>query len=242
MNLRSILAIAIMSTISIGAQANILSEQFIKRELVESATSATPTNANEHLYARMVSSKGAAKSIFSVWSNYEDQAVIGARWGEVGLNLLRWSNPDRQYDWKSSRRIEGVPQLVYQQDSLINLERVEYRYDGYPTKVISGYQVADTSRPARAIPKTSERLLAEGLAPIGPDNRAINACRIGISSQAPYVEVSEAQKAEYTKVTGLPFVTCLTGSTANAYWKARYSDFIDKYHDRKPVNVKSDVK
>lgn len=235
-------ALAILGTLSFGAHANILSEQFIKHELVESATSATPTNANEHLYARMLSSKDAAKTIFSVWSRYDDQSVIGARWGEVGLNLLRWSDPDRLNDWRTSRRIEGLPQLVYQQDGLISLERVAYRYDGYPTRMINGYEVADTTLPARAIPKTSERLMAEGLAPIGPDNKPIDACRIGLSSQAPFVELGEQQKASFTARTGMAFVTCLNGNNARAYWKARYSDFVDKYHDRRPVEVRGDLR
>lgn len=242
MNLRTVIAMAILGSFSMGAQANILSDQFIKRELVESATSNNPANANEHLYARMQSSTKAAKVIFSVWSRYDDQSVIGARWGEVGLNLLRWSDPERLNDWKTSRRITGVNQLVYQQDGLINLERVAYRHGGYPTKMINGYQVADTFRPARAIPKTSERLLAEGLPPIGPDNKPINACRIGLSSQAPFVELSEQQRSAYSANTGMAFVTCLTGNNATAYWKARYSDFVDKYHDRRPVDSNGDLK
>ena len=242
MKLPAVIAAAIITSFSVGAQANILSDQFIKRELVESATSTTPTNANEHLYARMLSSKGAAKAIFSVWSSYDDQSVIGARWGEVGLNLLRWSDPERLNDWKTSRRVEGIPQLIYQQDGLIDLERVSYRHDGYPTKVINGYTVADTARPARAVPKTSERLLSEGLPPIGSDNKPVVACRIGLSSQAPYVELSESQRAAYATNTGMSFVTCLSGSAATAYWKARYSDFVDKYHDRRPIEVNGDLR
>lgn len=242
MNLRTVLAAALLASFSYGAQANILSNQFIKHELVESATSASPTNANEHLYARMLSSKDAAKTIFAVWSRYDDQSVIGARWGEVGLNLLRWSDPERLNDWKTSRRIAGIPQLVYQQDGLISLERVAYRHGGYPTRAINGYTVADTERPAREIPKTSERLLSEGLAPIGPDNRPIVACRIGLSSQAPFVELSEQQRTTFAANTGMQFVTCLSGSSANAYWKARYTDFVDKYHDRRPIDVNGDLR
>lgn len=242
MKARVVIAATVMSAISFGAQANILSEPFIKHELIESATSSNPVNANEHLYARMLSSKKAAKVIFSVWARYDEQSVIGARWGEVGLNLLRWSDPERQHDWKTSRRIAGIPQLVYQQDGLVDLERVAYRHNGYPTAMINGYTVADTARPARAIPKTSERLLAEGQAPIGPDNKPIVACRIGLSSQAPYVELSEQQRAAFSRNTGMSFVTCLSGDTATAYWKARYSDFVDKYHDRRPLDVNGDLR
>lgn len=242
MKLPAIIAAMALCGISSTANANILSEQFIKRELVESATSSNPENANEHLYARMLSSKSAASVIFSVWSRYDEQSVIGARWGEVGLNLLRWSDPERLHDWKTSRRLSGVPQLVYQQDGLIDLERVAYTHGGYPTMAINGYEVADTSRPDRGIPKTSERLLSEGLAPIGPDNRPVVACRIGLSSQAPFVELSESQRSAYAKNTGMSFATCLSGNAATSYWKARYSDFVDKYHDRRALNVDGDLR
>lgn len=242
MKFRNVLGLVLLSCAPIAAQANILSDQFIKRELVESATSATPENANEHLYARMLSSTGAAKAIFAVWSEYDDQSVIGARWGEVGLNLLRWSDPERLQDWKTSRRIQGIPQMVYQQDGLVDLERVSYSHGGYPTKSISGYTIADTSRPIRGTPKTSERLLAEGFAPIGPDNKPITACRIGLSSQAPYVEMSELQRTKFSKNTGMAFASCLSGNVAKSYWKARYSDFVDKYHDRLPLDPGGDKK
>jgi hypothetical protein len=240
--IKTLLTASVLASIILPAHASILSVPFIKHELVESATSADPTNANEHLYARMLSSKGAAKSIFSVWSSYSDQSVIGARWGEVGLNLLRWSDPERTHDWKTSRRVVGIPQLVYQQDSLVDLERVEYRYDGYPVRNVAGYELADTTRPNRQFPKTSERLLAEGQAPIGPDNRPVVICRIGTSEQAPYVELSEKQRSLYSTNTGMSFASCLSGAPASAYWKARYSDFIDKYHDRRPRGSSGELK
>lgn len=226
---------------SAGVNANILSDQIIKRELIESATSSNAANANEHLYARMISSKAAAKAMFSVWSNYDDQSVIGERWGEVGLNLLRWSDPERVNDWNNSRRISGVKQIVYQQDGLVNLERVQYLHGGYPTTQVSGYTIASIENPARAIPKTSERLLSEGMAPVGPDNKPVSVCRLGPSSQAPYVELSESQKISYSKNTGMSFSSCLSGSIASAYWKARYGDFVDKYHDRRALNISSDL-
>jgi hypothetical protein len=242
MSLKKIAVASILSALAFSAQANILSDQFIKHELVESATSNSPTNANEHLNARMLKSNSAARSIFAVWSNYDDQSAIGQRWGEVGLNLLRWSDPERLIDWKTARRVPGTNQLVYQQDDLVDLDRVALQYSGYPTKVVLGHVIADTARPDRPVPRTSERLLAEGFAPIGPDFKPILACRIGLSAQAPYVELSEEQRKVFTARTGMAFSSCLSGSSASAYWSARYSDFVDKYHDRKPVNASQRTK
>lgn len=242
MSLKKIAAASVLSALAFSAQANILSDHFIKRELIESATSKSPTNANEHLNARMLKSNTAARVIFSVWANYEDQSAIGQRWGEVGLNLLRWSDPERLTDWKTARRVTGVTQLVYQQDDLVDLDRVALQYNGYPTKRVMGHVVADTARPDRPTPRTSERLLSEGYAPIGPDFKPIIACRIGQSTQAPYVEISEEQRKVFTARTGMAFTSCLSGSLANAYWFARYTDFVDKYHDRKPVNASQRTK
>jgi hypothetical protein len=242
MSLKKIAAASVLSALAFSAQANILSDQFIKHELIESATSKSPANANEHLNARMLKSNSAARTIFSVWANYDDQTTIGQRWGEVGLNLLRWSDPERLTDWKTARRVAGLSQLVYQQDDLVDLDRVALQYNGYPTKVVMGHVVADTARPDRPIPRTSERLLSEGFAPIGPDFKPIIACRIGLSAQAPYVEISEEQRKVFTARTGMAFTSCLSGSAANTYWLARYTDFVDKYHDRKPVNASQRTK
>jgi hypothetical protein len=242
MSLKKIAAASVLSALAFSAQANILSDQFIKRELIESSTSNSPANANEHLNARMLNSDSAAKAIFSVWAGYDDQSAIGQRWGELGMNLLRWSDPERRVDWKTARRVQGMTKLVYQQDALVDLDRVAIALNGYPTKMVLGHVVADTMRPNRPTPVTSERLLSQGEAPIGPDFKPIMACQIGQSAEAPYVELSDTQRKQFSARTGMVFSNCLSGNLATAYWSARYTDFVDKYHDRKPVNASQRAK
>lgn len=222
------------------ANANILSDQRIRGDLVDLAVNSSDVNAYEHLYARTISRPDAPRKVFSVWSRYEKQSDFGSKWAEVGLNILRWSDLDRSHDWKSFAKIDGLSTIAYQQDSLVDLERSQYNKNEYKIVSIKGYQVSDTSQPIRDTPRTSESLLFEGKAPIGPDNKPVVVCKIGNSSAAPFVELSEQQRDKYTKLSGLSFKTCLSGSTAYLYWKARHGDFIDKYHDRKPLVVIGD--
>lgn len=235
--IKRIALLSVLGLLSFTAQAGILSHNTIKGDLVNLAVNPADSAAGERLSARMLYSTGAAKEIFGVWTSYANQAEYGGRWGEVGLNLLRWTEMGRKYDWKSATQVPGNSKLVYQQDSLVDLERVQAKPISFPTVMTGGFAVVDTSSFKGGRPMISDQLLRSGQAPIGPDNQPVKVCKLGRSSAAPYLELSETQRQRFIKVTGLNLDGCLVGWEQSAYWKGRYHDFIDAYHDRTPNNA-----
>lgn len=226
--------LSLLSLSSISAQAGILSHMTIQHDLVNLAETPSDTKSSENLAARMLYSNSAPAEVFKVWSSYSNQSTYGDRWGEVGLNLLRWTEMGRSYEWKSAVSRPGATGLIYQQDSLVDLERVRAQKITYASEPNSGYQIADTRRFQGERPMTSKDLLANGYAPIGPDNQPVKVCKLGRSSAAPYVEFSETQRLRFAKVTRLNLDGCMVGQEAMNYWKGRYADFIDAYHDITP--------
>lgn len=216
---------------SIGVMATGLSPSWTIRSLAENSDNA---QAALKLQAVIAESPSGAHRAFNAWQNDSEQSRY-PRWGEVGLNMLRWVEPGRSYDWKYGVKVRGNA-VAYQQDSLVDLDRTQAIQQSFEatTEQGRGYQVQDASRPVHLVPATSARLLSEGLAPIGPDNRPILLCRLGTGSQAPYVEMTQGQRMRLSGATGLEMNNCLTGSLATEYWKSRYSDFVDSYYDRTP--------
>jgi len=235
--IKRIALFSLLGVLSFTANAGILSYSTIKGDLIDLSINPANTLASERLQARMLYSTEAPRKIFQAWSNYVDQSEHGRNWGEVGLNLLRWTEMGRKYEWKSATPVPGGPTLIYQQDSLVDLERVQAKPIHFSTVKTAGYAVVDTNSYSGGRPITSDQLLRSGQAPIGPDNQPVRVCKLGRSSMAPYIEVSETQRQRFIKVTGLNWDGCLAGLQQSNYWKARHRDFIDAYHDRTPNNA-----
>jgi len=198
------------------------------------ALAQNPANEQAALKLQQIitDSPEGARRVFAAWQADEEQSLY-PQWTEVGLNMLRWIEPGHTYDWKSGVKLPGN-QVAYQQDSLVDLERTQAIHQSFEAVAEQGkgYLVQDGSRPQRAVPATTERLLSQGSAPIAPDNQPVLVCRLGNGSQAPYVEISEGQRGRFESITGLALRTCLSGGVAQSYWKNRYGDFVDGYYDR----------
>lgn len=207
---------------------------FAERSLIQLAKQPGDTELQAKIQTQMSQSPDAALKWFKTWASYENQPVISAAWSEVGLNLLRWSQPGKSYEWRSAVRVDNLSVPVYQQDSLIDLERTHAYHLSYPmtTGTVHNYQIADTSNPAFQTIATSERRLTMGLPPVGPDNALVKVCKMGRSSAAPFIEMSETQRLAFAQSSGLDFNLCLSGKQASAYWQARYDDFVDRFYDR----------
>lgn len=207
---------------------------FAERSLIQLAEHPGNTDLQAKIQTEMRQSPEAKLKWFKTWASYENQPMISAAWSEVGLNLLRWSQPGKSYEWRSAVRVDNLSVPVYQQDSLIDLERAHAYHLSFPmtTGTVHNYQIADTSNLSYQTIATSQRRLTMGLPPVGPDNALVKVCKMGRSSAAPYIEMSETQRLVFAQVSGLDFNLCLGGRQANAYWQARYDDFVDRFHDR----------
>lgn len=197
-------------------------------DLEDLAKNPADVKLQQSIQAAMNKSEDAPKDWLQAWSETEDQQQYGNSWAEVGLNLLRWSQLDKGYEWKAATLIQGVNLLAYQQDSLIDLERTHAYHLSYPetTGTIHPVAIADTHHGQYQVIATSQRRMTMGIAPIGPDNAPVQLCKLGRSSMAPYIEMSETQKQAFTQRTGMDFSLCLTGQEAHAYWQQRYKDFV----------------
>ena len=182
----------------------------------------------QSIQGAMIKDPQAPKAWLKAWSQAENQSSFGDAWSEVGLNLLRWSQPGKTYEWKAARRIPGENALAYQQDSLVDLERTQAYQLTYPltTGSIHSVDIADTANGQYQFIGTSERRMVTGLPPIGPDNAPVQLCKLGRSSAAPYIEMSETQRQVFTEQTGMDFSYCLSGQSSATYWQQRYSDFV----------------
>jgi len=235
-----IAAVALLGAVSSPAFADIDNfdlSAFVTSPLMGSKVRALAThpgdeNAALALQDAIMDSPAGARNAFNAWSNDDRQSEYTA-WPEVGLNMLRWLEPSRSFDWKNGVRVPGYGQVVYQQDSLVDLDRTMAVNVSFTTVQDQGrgYTLYDTQRGPSRIPATSKSLLRQGYAPIGPDNVPVWVCRMGLGSQAPYVELSQTQKVRFAEETGLVFSSCLNGAPAQVYWKDRYSDFFDSYYD-----------
>lgn len=237
---KTLMAIALtLSAASGSASASILDDLSLQITSISPAKALrslaeNPSDEQAALKLRQIiaDSSSGAHRVFAAWQGEEEQSLY-PQWPEVGLNLLRWIEPGHTYDWKNGVRLPGG-QVSYQQDSLVDLERTQAIHQTFEAvqEEGRGYLVHDGSKPQHAAPSTSERLLSEGYAPIAPDNKPVMVCRLGDSSQAPYVEMSMGQRDRFQAATGLAFNACLSGSVAQSYWKGRYGDFVDGYYDR----------
>lgn len=237
---KTLMAIALtLSAASGSASASILDDLSLQITSISPAKALrslaeNPSDEQAALKLRQIiaDSSSGARRVFAAWQGEEEQSLY-PQWPEVGLNLLRWIEPGHTYDWKNGVRLPGG-QVSYQQDSLVDLERTQAIHQTFEAvqEEGRGYLVHDGSKPQHAAPSTSERLLSEGYAPIAPDNKPVIVCRLGDSSQAPYVEMSMGQRDRFQAATGLAFNACLSGSVAQSYWKGRYGDFVDGYYDR----------
>lgn len=205
---------------------------FVRMDIHDLAASPGDEKAALDVQDMILKSPGSARTAFRVWSEDEKQGEYAA-WPEVGMNMLRWLEPSRGFDWKHGTRVPGSQSVAYQQDSLVDLERTMAVNVTIPTTIDEGYGYAvyDTERGPLRVPATSKSLMAQGYAPIGPDNVPVLLCKLGFGNQAPYIELSKTQQIRFQESTGLRFSICLAGGDAQVYWKTRYSDFMDSYHD-----------
>lgn len=173
--------------------------------------------------------------VMQAWSISSRQSDNPQKWAEIGVNILHWAYPDTEHRWLNGITFPLVQGIIYQQDSLIDLDRIEYQQRMFDTRVDRGtsYQVVDTNSKG-STPRLSSDLMLNGSAPIGPDNKPVKVCTLGLSSAAPYLELSATQLEAYQRDTGLDFSRCLYGSTESAYWVTRFSDMKDPYHDLTP--------
>ncbi len=197
-------------------------------DLEDLAQNPSDAELQHSIRSAMLSSPKAPRAWLTAWSEAESQQEYGSRWAEVGLNLLRWSQPDKTYEWKAAAMVQPGNTLAYQQDSLIDLERAQAYHLRYPetSGTVHAVAMADTSKGQYQVIATSQRRMAMGLAPVGPDNADVQLCKLGRSSTAPYIEMSETQKRVFTETTGLDFSLCLSGYSAQAYWQQRFKDFV----------------
>lgn len=231
---KALFAACFTAFISLPATANTLYDHHIERTLVELAVEGS-SKAQKKIYLLMLDRPETQHRVFNLWSEHENQGLYTKKWSELGLNLLRWTDSQRSFDWKSSVKIVGVNETIYQQDSLIDLDRIQYGSVSYEERQVSnGFSVKDINRPIRPDAVTSLRLLSEGKAPIGPDNKPIEVCKMGGSLSAPFIEISFTQKQKFEEVTDLGFYNCITGRYAHSYWSARLGDFRDRFHDTLP--------
>lgn len=231
--MRKLASVLLASALFAGAaSASVLSKTAIESDIKKLAENSSDVLAAKKLYARVIHKQNSPKAVMAVWSDYDKQGDYGIRWGEVGLNILRWSNLADEPNWSAGVSLPGESRLVYQQNSLIDLDRVAYNEVKYPIKNHNGFQVLDIMKPIRNASKTSQRLMLEGRAPIAADNYPIMVCRIGLSSQAPYVELSKTQMKKFTEITGLDYSNCLFGDSERQYWITRLKDFLDVNHVR----------
>ena len=229
--MRKIISLATLLATMQYANAGIIEEY----HLSNLAKNTGDISAQDKIRSSMLKSEKSARNWIQSWSHYEDQPLYPDTWGEIGFNLLRWTQPGKSYDWKSSKKLESQGKFIYQQDSLIDLERIKVAYASYgeATGIIHKFSIADTSKPKNIFIGTSQRRLSLGMPPIGPDNEEVVVCKIGRSSMAPYVEISKTQQSHFSSTTGISFSYCLTGKDKSSYWKARYNDFLYKDYNRK---------
>lgn len=230
--MRKILPLLLLCATVQHANAGFMEE----RDIISLAKNTSDTSLQNKIYSSMNKSKKSAKNWMNSWSKYEDQQLYSSTWGEVGFNMLRWSQPGKSYEWKSAKRIESSGILVYQQDSLVDLERAQAKHEsfGRTTGLVHNYDIVDTHDRRSGFIGTSQRRMSIGMAPIGPDNEEVSVCKVGRSSVAPFVEMSQIQKANFADITGLDFSYCLSGGQLSQYWKERHGDFVYKDYNRKP--------
>jgi hypothetical protein len=235
--MKNSILLATLLSVSSAAFADMQAPQFLSSPFVRGdirALAITPGDQEAALTVQeiIIKSPESARNAFQVWSQDEQQAQYPA-WPEVGINMLRWLEPARGFDWKSGARLPGATAVVYQQDSLVDLDRTMAVNVAIPTTVDNGYGYAiyDTARAPSRVPATSRSLLAQGYAPIGPDNIPVQVCKLGAGSQAPFVEISQTQRIRFQSETGLSWSACLGADQTRTYWKSRYSDFVDSYYD-----------
>ncbi|SHH50112.1 hypothetical protein [Ferrimonas marina] len=89
------------------------------------------------------------------------------------------------------------------------------------------FESIDTSEHSE--PVGSEARMVMGLPPIGQDGVPMRVCRLSDSSNAPYLEITEAEHVKLHQRHGVPFdpKLCLQGSFARDYWKDRIRQAVD---------------
>lgn len=228
--------ISALIVMSSGAIANPIVETVIKRDIYR----LSEDTSNEKLIGKVRGHvlKEDLDNVMRAWSISPKQSVNPEQWGEIGINILHWAYPDTEHRWLTGLSIPEVQSTIYQQDSLIDLDKIKYEQGLFKLNrdEMFGYDVADITSAEGVDPKLNKDLLRHGLAPIGPDNQPIKVCTLGRSSAAPYLELSATQLENYRIDTGLDFSRCLYGLTESAYWVSREADLIDEYHDLKPAH------
>lgn len=230
---KTIIAAVFMASSPLALASPVL-EKIIERDIAvlskDTSNTVSAKKVRKHVLKRDL------KEVMRAWSVSPKQSENPREWGEIGVNILHWAYPEREHRWLSALPDPLGQSYIYQQDSLIDLDRIEYRQGTFSLKKdeMFGYELADIFAAKEVSAKTSGHLLMAGLAPIGPDNLPVKVCTMGRSSAAPYLELSSTQIEKYQMDTGLDFSRCLYGSYESAYWASRYSDMIDAYHDIKP--------
>lgn len=188
---------------------------------------ADPTNESLRVSIRD-DVKANPKAWFHQWSNDAAQYQYGHAWENIGVDLLRWTLPDRTFDWSTPMVLGGISNQIFTQDSLVDLERAHaYQLTYGETRgTMHPELMTDTHSPQYQLIATSQRRLTMGLAPIGPDNNPVVVCKLGLTAMSPYIEMSQTQRQHIAQLTGLNLDFCLNGEPEAEYWKTRFHDFV----------------
>lgn len=228
--MKTLLPVMTLCALSFCVQADVMTDWQVTQLAKD------PHNADKHLSVSQAMQKSPVKAAqwLASWDSHKHQAQYAEIWAELGFNMLRWSQPDKGYEWRSKVHVQGLSSAVYQQDSLIDLDRSSYAPAAYrhTTGSVHSYPMADIRNPPASGSASSQALMAAGYPPIGPDGATIQVCAMGASPLAGYLELSQTQSLHLAKTTQLDFSRCLKATELSHYWQERLTDFVDPYHDR----------
>lgn len=221
-------AVCFLLAFSLSATANPITTILIERNLVSLAEDTSDTKNQKRVYGHAINHDVA--TVMELWENHPRRGEFSGSWGEIGLNILQWAYPEHEHRWFTFQEVEGVG-TVYHQNSLIDLERVQYRQDKYVSSETGMYIKTESETQLKSDVYSSSDLMLLGKSPIGPDNMPIKICSLGSVNGAPYLELSQTQINKYSASTGLDFSSCLDGLQTERYWAQRRGHFIDLWHD-----------
>lgn len=132
------------------------------------------------------------------------------------VNALATTYPDfKDAYWNKVDVYEGT--TVFKRNMLIDVDAVNY-HDGSKENM----------------PYVNRLAMLEGVAPVGPDGKQVELCRIVESKNASYFEMASTDVRPILSLLESDMdiqTACLSKELAANYWKARHGDFFDKYGD-----------
>jgi hypothetical protein len=165
-------------------------------------------------------------------SKHNSDANIAANIDSLAVTYLKHDNARMVEYWTESVTFNNM--LIYQNDSLIDLERINIPM--MAEHVSSSLPNKDAARDS---PMTSLARMMYGWPAVGPDNKNIVVCRMTYSDNAAYYEMSRTDAVSTLTYmnSGMSFnEACLNHEFMKSYWVQRKAHFVDKSGDRKPTH------